>query len=116
MKLFVDRILYVCVAPIATVARKETSGADANKRIVNGYVSHSRPFYVKVFTLSEQGKKSICGGTLIAPNIVLLATHCFLDFGYFPLKAFDKCTAAHFVFLTYHQLFGNFRANLVFLN
>lgn len=47
-----------------------------NQAIINGHDSPDRPFYVLVRGWYDNGFVGECGGTIIAPNVVLTAARC----------------------------------------
>jgi len=47
-----------------------------NQAIINGHDSPERPFYVLVRGWYDNGFVGECGGTIIAPNVVLTAARC----------------------------------------
>ena len=55
----------------------------SNINIVGGQPAtpHAHPFMVSIY--SERNQQTICGGSLIAPKVVLTAAHCFSD-AWFP--------------------------------
>ncbi|XP_045466866.1 trypsin-2-like [Harmonia axyridis] len=81
-------MLWVCIISIAFITG-DADGAVPIFRILGGNKVDIRnyPYVVSVQMLFRGQRMHICGGTLIAPNTILTAAHCFRSTGNFVVKA-----------------------------
>lgn len=82
----------------ACVPVKNSSDGSSGLRVVGGdeATPHAYPFVVSVF--HENERKTYCGGSLIAPNVVLTAAHCFKDY-WFPKSKFLVRIGKHHMYM-----------------
>ncbi|OMJ13354.1 Complement factor D, partial [Smittium culicis] len=67
-------------------------------RIINGVEASYSQFPFTVFIYSDlAGSGAVCGGTLIAPNVVITAAHCLYD-GALPISKYNMYVSAGSVY------------------
>ncbi len=67
------------LAAVLSRSLSESESAVIEKRVVNGYTSPERLFYVLLRPVIFHGgtyEASVCGAVLIAPSFVVTAAHC----------------------------------------
>ena len=75
--------LFLSLITISAIGLTVDANGDAKfqkRAIVNGYDAPDRPFYVLI-EIEEGYEGFMCGGTIIGPQHVLSAAHCFAKKG-----------------------------------
>ena len=69
-------LLIFCVATTTTCSAKSLRGLNEDNRVINGEEAIDGRYSYAVSIQDSIGGRHFCGGSLIAPNIVLSAAHC----------------------------------------
>ncbi|KAI2508579.1 trypsin-like serine protease [Fragilaria crotonensis] len=76
-------------------ALQRSTGRNLENRIIGGAVANATryPYYTYLLIVLTSGNILSCGGSLIAPDMVLSAAHCFSGFAY-PVSRITACVNA----------------------